>query len=536
MVRGLLMVVVGVVLASSRGVRADDPCAQARELIRSGRAEAALPVLMQLSGPGTSPCAIALRFEVFRQTLRFEEGLALADQWVATSDETGLDSEVLEPLVEFLAEAGSIRRGLDLLVRARSTRTNRSSWLLLEARLRFSLGEVERAIECCRTILGELDVATGRPEFSCEFEASVRYLLGASLARSGDTSLARGELERSLALDASRDLARLELARLFLRDREYARAILELRRILRRDPRDVAALQAHSQALLRSGAECEARRALVRFGEENRAAELRKDYQRTAQANPGNLRAMADLALFHERRSEYRDALPLIDRCLALLAVDADERQSSLAASLRLARGRSLRGLGQPQEALGECLRAVELDPDRDAARIEAAEIAATLGQVRLARQIVERLRSPLGDERVELLKAEIAAREGRDWQQLGPLVQRAVDAGTSLEALLAWVDATAAFGAVAQGRRELDRWVTERPGDPRPLIARATLLIERGDLEAASADVEKALKLDPLLDAAHSTHAIVLRRRGELEAAEAAAERGRDLVYLGVD
>ncbi|MGE3165914.1 MAG: tetratricopeptide repeat protein [Planctomycetota bacterium] len=508
-----------------------DPCARALQLLAGGMSEAAIAELTGID-ERAAPCTQPLLLMAYLETMRFEQGLALIDRILGAARERDLDPGVVEPMVELLAQAGQIRRGLDLLEKMRQrSEAPKASILVLEARLRFSVGEVEETIACCRTLL-EAATSTGPGELPSAVEASVRYLLGASLARAGRADSARAELERALALDPGRGPARLELARWHLRAREYSQAAAAFREHLRRSPRDVGALQGLSQALLRSGEADEGRRALARFVAENEAAETKKDLQRTVESNPGNLVALADLAEFLEQRwGQPRAALPLIDRALG--QVHGSTESPALAARLRFARARVLRALGRPTEAFAECMRAVELAPDLDAARVEAAEIAALRGDPRRAHDILARLRVARTDERVLLLQAEIVGRLGLGWEYLEPVVKQAVQAGRSLEALMAWVDAASAFGEQQVARRELDRWVTERPGDPRPLIARAALALAVEAWEPSREDLTQALAHDPFDAAAHALLATWSRRQGLSAEAEAAERRSRDLRYL---
>jgi tetratricopeptide (TPR) repeat protein len=173
-----------------------------------------------------------------------------------------------------------------------------------------------------------------------------------------------------------------------------------------------------------------------------------------------------------------RGRMKLIQRDLeaAITAFRAsiDSRPESAHAHLML--GRALTAAGDKRAARGEVARALELDPS-----------------LTPARYLLIRLHAALGEH-------EYAIEQGRLYLRRNPDPQLRMIVAQSLARLGRTQDALVAIDRIPEDKRTVE-----------VLFARARLLVEAGQLEAAHADLLAALKERP-------NHAVVLRTLMDLE------------------
>ncbi len=272
-----------------------------------------------------------------------------------------------------------------------------------------------------------------------------------------DLAAARGFVEEALALTEEAPptdgrvvnlvFLRNTLALIEMRGGNHLRALQLLDEGLARLARDApACFEVESVVLLQN-------RARLRqiLGQTERAL---ADYAQLLAHEPSNADAWLERGLLHQRAGRFAEALPDYERAIAWGPPHEYPHFN---------RGQALVALGRSDEALADFTRVLELVPEHVPARVERAGIHFRRGDDAAARAEVDRL-------------LEIAPDHPKGLTLLGLLAQRQ----------RRWDEAEAAF----------TRAIAGDPREPSAFINRATLAVRRGSLEAALADLDRAIAL----------------------------------------
>jgi tetratricopeptide (TPR) repeat protein len=288
------------------------------------------------------------------------------------------------------------------------------------------------------------------------------------LARSGDYDGARTELERVLAVDPdSADAIALHGDVLMAigeqasahnahddAESAYRRALADYDRL--------AAVVPDHPAVLFSRA-----RAYVELGDVDAAI---GDLERALELDPDDADAHNRLGVLLEGRGSFAEALEHYERVVALAPDNPVGWRN---------RGDALRALGRADAAATSYRRAVELDPDEASTRIALAEFLGVSGDYDGARTELERVLA------VDPDSADAIALDASVLMAIGDRAQASERAA----------DAEAAYSQALAGH---DRLVSMFPDDPGVLVARASAHAQLGDVDAAVADLNRALEIDP--------------------------------------
>jgi len=304
--------------------------------------------------------------------------------------------------------------------------------------------------------------------------AEANYLLGIALVQTGKPVLATVPLEKAAVTDDFGVAAGTLLSAVLASRQQHAAAGIAAQRVLERDPDNVLALQVHAASSLRTGdtetalenakhaveispAALQARVleavALDRLGRQEEAAQAETRLFETARAagqNPAEVRSCTMLALLHNELGDNERAIRTIDGCLQRFPTEPFLLQQ--AASLYDVAGRSSEGTRLWETA-------ARVEPDNPILRSLLAERLARQGRAQEAEAILVDAADRFGDVRSLTQLA-------RFYQQRGDFER-----------------ATAAT----------ERALAKSPTPPTELrVIQTELLIDRGELEAAEAQIEE--------------------------------------------
>lgn len=254
--------------------------------------------------------------------------------------------------------------------------------------------------------------------------------------------------------------------------------------------------------------------------EDGRYADALADFSACARLRPSLAEVQLRLgvsALEHWNRSGRREAALLETAAAALTAaVDADPREPRR----RLLRARAWAGLGKAEAAEKDLAEAVALSPGALDVLLLRAELHEGAGRwAEAEKELSAALEKAEPARRAELLRRRAAARAraGRVEEALGDfdvlLETDPNDAGAHLD--------KARLLAGAKRFDEALAAVNKAPLSARSALARAEILLEKGESAAARAEADFALKADPEL-----AEAYVARGRAALAAGDKAAAR----------
>jgi CHAT domain-containing protein len=221
------------------------------------------------------------------------------------------------------------------------------------------------------------------------------------------------------------------------------------------------------------------------------------------EADPQSFSAQIEIARVHEADKTW-DSAAQAYRAAVVLATTDEERQEA--------------GTGQERiAALKEANRQIEIA----ISKIESHQAAAVLAA---ADQAIARCKAASSIEcLIEVLKRLASSAYENYEVEMSIELRRGRAVEIDPENSEAWIDySDALYGAARyqEAREAADRALALKPGDPEGLQRRALALLELGEFDAASVEIEAGAKRDPTAAWPHRLKARVLAARGEWDGA----------------
>jgi len=239
-------------------------------------------------------------------------------------------------------------------------------------------------------------------------------------------------------------------------------------------------------------------------------------------------------------RGRWAEAIPLLEKARALLAGTPAFADLTIQADLLLARG--YEWLGNPEQQLAACRRALALDPHWAPALAEQAQALEVLGRTDASidayRQVLPQVPAVVGPlTRLLIARNLRKPADGRDWGEVQTLLGQAEKAAPDiLETPLLWADLLVAKGDAATARARLEEVRRKFPKRVEPWTALADLERREGKPEEALAVLDEAQRqLGDRVELRIARAGYWAQHRGD-DARKALAELAKDLAKFPLD
>jgi len=506
-----------VVARDPDNVRAQQLLASVRSQLQSP--EASLDALKPaLDRPAADPSLYALASQLSLQSGNREAAIGYLDQAAEAAGPSTPEAR-LQLASGYLA-AGQVERAIEILESMPQTEgvTSAQRETLLVAAL-LQQGKTDEA-------LARADRLAGRP--ASDVDAHV--LAGAVYASAGRRDRARAEWTRALEERPDDASVRLNLARLDIADGKPEAAAAQLNAVLEKDPRNLTATLGMA-AVAQAQSDLPAAERWIRKAVEDNpgSADVRLAQAQfyLAQRNFGEARAAAvEAGKLSPRSAAAANALGLAalgtgDIAAAIASFrQAVEFAPSGRYHLNLARAYAVdRNTGAALAVLDDALR---VSPGQPSTLALATTIALQAGHVEKAAGYVARLRAAAPEvASTDRLEGDVAYAQKRYKDALS-FYDRAARGGSDA-ALVAAKYRAGAAAKIAEPQRPLEDWLARNPDDPGVLVLLGDYQQQRGDVAAATASYEKALKAAPGNVVALNNLAGIYQQKGDARALDLA-------------